>query len=995
MQNKQFFKGIIYLMLILALCFKTKPVKAQLVIHPDDYRYPEMFPAAPEAKKNIDFDARGFLINGKRTFLVSAGLEYARIPHELWYDRLLRLKNAGFNCIEIYTFWNFHEPVEGQFEFTGDQDLDGFLKMVKKLDMYAIVRVGPYYCAEWTSGGYPIWLRFKDSVVVRAHNVPFEKYVDRFFDKLIPIVSNNQINNGGAVVLVQLENEHPMGWGDHSTNQYFRHLQQKALSLGLQVPYIFSGMAHGGDPAGDSPSLDNPGRQNPWITTEFWSIWYSYYGSTQQDADLFGRRTWKIIAHGGNGYNYYMAHGGTNFAYNNDGGATSYDYGAAVGQTGDLRPMYYQFKRCALFARSFQEILENSKNADLYKDIVTDSGLRINTRHSESGDIVFLDHPGEGNAPANFHLPNPLNGTKLTLTPGEILPIVHNFKLTSNVTIDWAVTRILGISHQGATTTLVIYGPAGSQAGLQLSLVGKPTPVTGSKPFKITGNQAVLTISFDKDQPVTYSFKTGGNVIRVLAVNSNLADRTWFISDKDKNYVVTGPEYVSDIVVQPNGQIKLGTEHFWKENQTYPAWLYGDGFNKVAAKENYNPDTTNKPYIQLTNWLDKSASLPATVDFNDKDWKKSEQPMEMGADGDISADAWYRTTVNITTPGTYKLNSNRGGGQFTYFVDNQRVAGGGLNDIPLKLTAGIHQLVIYAAHDGRGKLYRYIGLLQDVEIKGIRGEVILHKGEGSYFAGDWKMIKLSEGLAENEVPPIPSSFDNAVPYTIGKDPFNQRHGYAWFQAKVPVTGGRMPLCFIFRSVDDRAVVYVNGRQAAVQNKSDQPFTVPYDGSLNPDSSVTLTVLIENRNGPGGIDRPVEIIYKDDIFLKDWSMKGGPGDMDSPEGWQPLDVSAKFDRPWFFKNTFVVNNQSLNSHPMWRVTYEGLSRGFVFVNGHNLGGYPEGIPVKSLYIPECWLKEGENTIIFYDEYGNHPRDITIQPEAASSRSTHFVTFNRER
>jgi len=112
-----------------------------------------IFPASASAKPYIDFDARGFIINGKRTFLVSAGLEYARIPHELWHDRLLRLKRAGFNCVEMYTFWNFHEPEEGKFDFSGDHDLNAFLQEVHQLGMYAIVRVGPYYCAEWDLGG--------------------------------------------------------------------------------------------------------------------------------------------------------------------------------------------------------------------------------------------------------------------------------------------------------------------------------------------------------------------------------------------------------------------------------------------------------------------------------------------------------------------------------------------------------------------------------------------------------------------------------------------------------------------------------------------------------------------------------------------------------------------------------------------------------------------------------------------------------------------------
>src|ERR1700744_2220133 len=132
-------RTVFYFVYLLCICFCSK-----LYAQSNDH----IFPPSPAAKKYIDFDRGGFLLNGKRTFIVSAGLEYARIPHELWFDRLLRLKRAGFNCIEIYTFWNFHEPREGVFDFSGDRDLDAFLKLVKRLDMYVIARVGPYYCAE-------------------------------------------------------------------------------------------------------------------------------------------------------------------------------------------------------------------------------------------------------------------------------------------------------------------------------------------------------------------------------------------------------------------------------------------------------------------------------------------------------------------------------------------------------------------------------------------------------------------------------------------------------------------------------------------------------------------------------------------------------------------------------------------------------------------------------------------------------------------------------
>ena len=984
---------LIYVLLTIVGSANTQILRAQVNDH--------IFPAAAAAKKYIDFDAKGFLINGKRTFLVSAGLEYARIPHQLWYDRLLRLKRGGFNCIEIYTFWNFHEPHEGQFDFKGDKDLSAFLKIVKQLGMYSIVRVGPYYCAEWDSGGYPIWLRFKDNVIVRSPNAAFEKYMDPFFDRVLSIVNENQINNGGSVILVQLENEHPASWGTNIPNDYFKHLQEKALAAGVQVPYFFSGLNHGNDPAGNRRlTLDEPDRPNPWFTTEFWSVWYNVYGSTQKDADTWGRRTWKIIAHGGNGYNYYMAHGGTNFDYSNSHeDAASYDYGAAVGQTGDLRPIYYQFKRNGLFARSFEEILENSTSSDAYKNMVTDTAIMVGARHSVSGDIVFLDHKSAGNVSVSPVIDGQPISTKLTLGPGEILPIVHNFKLTAGVTLNWSLSRVLGISHQGKTTTLVIYGPPQSQADLQLTTADKPVILPGSKPIKVKGNTLLIHTDFDENKPLVYSFRSGTQTIRVLALNAALADRTWFIDDKNKNFVVTGPEYAADLRATAKGTVNMVTEHFWQQKDIYPTWLYAEGYSKVTGKPAVTTDHSLTTSKFTSGWQAKNASLATAVNFDDSGWKKSEKALEIGADDDISANAWYRTTVAVKIAGSYKLTINKGTGRFIIFIDGERVADGMVNDLQFNLSAGSHQMTVYAAHDGRDKLYNFTGNLQNMDVKGMAGDVILHRGPTSLLT-DWKTVS-AENYKENDPLTIPS-FDNGVPYQIGgRDGMNQKRGFMWFQATVPANDGRVPLFFTFRGIAEKGIVFINGKQVAKQEQRNRPLIVPYSETGN--GPIVVTVFAESRGGGNGngsrnafggaLNRPVEIIYRDDLSLTGWRMKGGPGDMNVGSGWMPLQSGDQFDRPYFFKNSFVIDKGGVQRNPMWRVTFQGLSHGFVFVNGHNLGGYPEKVPVNSLYIPESWLKEGKNEIIIYDQYGNRPDKVEISPETAASRDRQTIELQR--
>jgi beta-galactosidase len=257
-----------------------------------------MFPPLPPARPYIHFDGRGFIINGKRTFICSGSFHYARVPEKLWRNRLLKMKRAGFNTVQTYVFWNFQEPDKNVFNWKGRADLSHFLDLVHQMDMYALVRCGPYDCAEWDSGGYPVWLEFIPHLVVRHNDPPFMRQVTKFWHQLLPIVAAHQINRGGPVIFVQLENEDSAGWGTDMHTAYYRHLLRIAREEGIVVPTFFSGMHHSFDPAGRRPWND-ANRISPWYTTEFWSspTWYQGYGAmTPAHQMQVNRDIWKIIA---------------------------------------------------------------------------------------------------------------------------------------------------------------------------------------------------------------------------------------------------------------------------------------------------------------------------------------------------------------------------------------------------------------------------------------------------------------------------------------------------------------------------------------------------------------------------------------------------------------------------------------------------------------------------------------------------------------------------
>lgn len=1000
-----------------------------------------IFPAATVARAYIDFDAKGFLVNGRREFLVSAGLEYARIPHELWHDRLLRLQRAGFNCIEIYTFWNFHEPSEGRFDFKGDHDLGAFLELVKRMGMYAIVRVGPYYCAEWDNGGYPLWLRFKPGVRVREDNPEFEKYVDRFFDKLMPIVSRNQINHGGAVIMVQLENEHPQGWGTDMPNGYFRHLREKALSLGLEVPYFFSGLHHsydpggdgetsgkaGGSQAGDPARLDDAARPNPWFSTEFWSVWYTGYGSTEKEARMFERRTWKVIAHGGNGYNYYMAHGGSNFGYtNNDEDAASYDYGAAVGQTGDLRPIYYSFKRPAWLARSVGDILENSVDGTpAYRGWVSDTSIHITSRHSLAGDLVFADNPSDSIS-KSFQLiagKDALGGTyrlpvqkPLTLAPGEILPFIHDFSISPGIALQWAPVRVLGIQQQGSTTTMIIYGDAGSPAELYFSVHGKPLVKSDGGRILVKGDTVCYRSIFsDSASPAVAEFAVGGHVLRVLSMNRDLADRTWLVEGAGHPYIISGPAYVGEVQVH-EGRMSLNTEEPYtgqadSKQKNYPVWLYGEKDKKRliveggarivesgARKEKKGIISAKE--ITLNAWQMKDATGPAGVGYDDHTWMESDRPLQMGSDGDGSADAWYRTVISVDSAGEYTLQVDMGD-RATVFVDGVFAARENVRDgaIHLTLDKGRHVLAVFTAHDGRDKLAGFLGVMDGADRKGLSGPAMLVRGHlNRHELEDWRFLKVPVLLSpEQQKANFPSgNEDGWKKYKIGDDAFGLKQGFGWFRVELPeppagVTQGQLD----FRSVDENASVYINGRELARQEGWNQPFQVRIDRLDTLQKPIVLTLFIENYSNEGGIDRPVRMSFiKRAVEVTGWRMRGGAGvpeiiqgDPQTISGWSPIKKSSVDTGrgPCFYRTEFIAPAYSdTGSHPIWRVSTKGLGHGSVWVNGHNLGRYPEKTPAPGLYIPECWMKVGQNTLIIYEEDGKYPDQIVLLPEDAAGR-----------
>ncbi len=177
-------------------------------------------------QSSIKVDNGQFILNGKPFFLYSGEIHYFRMPRKLWKTHIEKAKKAGLNTISFYIPWIWHEYEEGKWDFTGEthpqRDLVGFIEMVKKAGLYISARVGPVSNAELINEGIPSWL-LKDNPEVYVqrsgvNNLPhamllsflnptFLKYVKRWYDQLLPIVSKQQVHKEGNIVMVQLCNE--------------------------------------------------------------------------------------------------------------------------------------------------------------------------------------------------------------------------------------------------------------------------------------------------------------------------------------------------------------------------------------------------------------------------------------------------------------------------------------------------------------------------------------------------------------------------------------------------------------------------------------------------------------------------------------------------------------------------------------------------------------------------------------------------------------------
>lgn len=129
----------------------------------------------------------------------------------MWQSWFAEAKANSLNMIQVYIFWNYHEPQENVFDFSGRGNLTMFMQYAQEAGIFINLRIGPYVCAEWTYGGLPAWLGQKPGVAFRQTNSVWQPAMEKWFNHIVQLMAQGSFfaTQGGPIVLVQVENELP------------------------------------------------------------------------------------------------------------------------------------------------------------------------------------------------------------------------------------------------------------------------------------------------------------------------------------------------------------------------------------------------------------------------------------------------------------------------------------------------------------------------------------------------------------------------------------------------------------------------------------------------------------------------------------------------------------------------------------------------------------------------------------------------------------------
>ena len=958
---------------------------------PVKFYYPEL----------IRYDHNGFTLRGKDVFVYSGSFHYFRCDSSEWRDRLEKIKAAGFNTIETYVPWNWHEREEGRTDFAA---LDKFLTQCEQLGLYAIVRPGPYICAGWDVGGFPEWLAGKD-VGFRTDSPEDVRWSKYWYDEVLPVIRRHLITNGGNVIAVQIENEYDyFDLSDKEKAVYIKSLYENVIKNGIDVPIItcwtkqvrdktdsvFSQILDacnfypGWNIESTLPAIEKMKSEEPIsppMITELQGGWFSSVGDKSvrhvesYGHDQINALTKFVIAHGVKALNYYMLYGGTNFGYwGSKGRTTSYDYTAPISEPGGLWEKYRSVKLIGDFVKLAGKYLVRSH--EIKGAAVSETkGVEMLLRADGAVGFLFVWNTNHETVNAQVAV-KPPQGSPFTLSvamrPKDAYFLPVNYPLSDGKTLYYSNVQISAVTEYNGKPLIIAYGNPGDEAKIYAgaSLCAETIKDTDQL-FDWDGVYVLLTT---KERASRYQvFETSSGPVSLVS-DSYL---TLPGSSDNKNLSVnlrTRPGNDSFSLLAPSGVSAVSIDGKTVKAKATPRTnVLTFSFNTPQMKP------ANIPISNVRVRPDDEAPAPSS-------FTKLETTGDDFASLDSQGD--YQNGYTIYT-GDFALGGKKllkldyyDDDWHTVIIDGKLVPGfTGSNEedfAAVDLAEGTHKIEIVYENEGRPNS----GFME--QQKGLKSLSVLLPGQIELLS-QWKFSPTPSEYPSGSPNEASSSFDDSKwqETEVGKGPqafLQDKKEGRWFRIRIQLSDDAVKLDprILFKGVDDNAVVYVNGKFAAEHKGWDKPFTSQLGGLVKPGENV-VAIYVENAEGPGGIYRPVLFEWGKPTPVKanlefHHSLKGELAGWQAetfnnsswktspkyPSGNRWTHVSSLSEITWY-RGEFILPDREGWVIP-WRVHIESTGSMQIWLNGRLLGRYFAEGPQNDFYLPKGWLKaDGKNTL----------------------------------
>ena len=213
----------------------------------------------------------------------------------------------------------------------------------------------------------------------------------------------------------------------------------------------------------------------------------------------------------------------------------------------------------------------------------------------------------------------------------------------------------------------------------------------------------------------------------------------------------------------------------------------------------------------------------------------------------------------------------------------------------------------------------------------------------------------------------------------------QDFGYILYRATL--SGPRNENLLWIDKVADRAQIFYDGklqatyerwRGMAIEDRLREP-------SLAKGESVKIDILVENmgRINYGPLLRDMKGIFGVHFGNQHhfgWDNYPLPMDNLDKVEFKPLE-EIELQGPVFLRGELDIEGKPCDTF----LRLDGFKKGFVTVNGFNLGRYWEIGPTKTLYVPAPMLKEGKNEIVVFESDGTASTTVEFFAEPDLGRN----------